>query len=64
MYADDTICISEDTKTMNEFISKIEEQGFEYGLKLNKNKCESLTAERDPNVHVTDKNHCLVHDNF
>ena len=36
MYADDTICISEDTKTMNQFIQNIERIGAEYGLTLNK----------------------------
>ena len=39
MYADDTICISADTKTMNKFIKQIEETGNKYGLKLNKGKC-------------------------
>ena len=34
MYADDTILISEDTKTMNQFIKQIEITGATYGLKL------------------------------
>ena len=55
MYADDTICISEDTKTMNQFIQKIESIGAEYGLTSNKNKCELLTSEKDPNIHFADK---------
>ena len=54
MYADDTICISEDTKTMNQFIQRIETVGAEYGLKLNKNKCELLTTELNPNIHFAD----------
>ena len=55
MYADDTICISEDTRTMNQFILNIENTGREYGLKLNKSKCELLTIEKDPNIHFADK---------
>ena len=33
-YADDTICFSTDTKTINTFIQEIEEEGVRYGLKL------------------------------
>ena len=54
MYADDTICISEDTKTMNQFIHIIEVVGEGYGLKLNKIKCELLSTEKDPIIHFTD----------
>ena len=55
MYADDTICISEDTKTINNFIQEIERIGLEYGLKLNKKKCELLTSAKDPNICFADK---------
>ena len=48
MCADDTICISEDTKTRNQFLQHIEVVGEEYGLKLNKSKCELLTTEKKP----------------
>ena len=54
MYADDTILISEDTKTMNDYIKQIEKIGAENGLHLNKKKCELLTTEKDPNIHFTD----------
>ena len=54
MYADDTILISEDTKTMNEFVKQIEIKGKENGLHLNKKKCELLTTEKDPNIHFMD----------
>ena len=54
MYADDTICICQDTKTMNKYINKIEEVGLEYGMKLNKGKCELLTTEKNPNIHFKD----------
>ena len=39
---------------MNQFILNIESVGAEYGLKLNKTKCELLTTEKDPNMHFTD----------
>ena len=54
MYADDTICISQDTKTMNKFIKSIETIGKEYGLKLNKSKCELITTATNPNIHFAD----------
>ena len=54
MYADDTICISQDTKTMNNFIKSIETVGKEYGLKLNKSKCELITTANKPNIHFAD----------
>ena len=55
MYADDTILISESTKTMNLFIKQIEIKGREYGLKLNKTKCELLTTEQKPDIHFENK---------
>ena len=30
-YADDTICFSTDSRTTNQFIQAIEEEGFRYG---------------------------------
>ena len=39
LFADDTICVSTDTKAMNRLLKEIEEQGDKYGLKLNKTKC-------------------------
>ena len=42
LYADDTICISEDEEAMNRLLSEIEILGNTYGLKLNKVKCEYL----------------------
>ena len=39
---------------MNQFIQKIETIGAEYGLTLNKKKCELLTTEKDPNIHFAD----------
>ena len=59
MYADDTICISQDTKTMNKFIQAIETVGTEYGLKLNKSKCELITIANKPDIHFKDKTRIL-----
>ena len=38
-YADDTILFSTETKTLGKLVRRIEEEGEQYGLKLNKNKC-------------------------
>jgi hypothetical protein len=35
LFADDTILISQDTRTMNKFLSLVESEGSKYGLKLN-----------------------------
>ena len=42
LYADDTICISEDDEAMERLLAAIETQGKEYGLRLNKHKCEYI----------------------
>jgi hypothetical protein len=34
VYADDTICVSTNTKAMNKFLKDIEEEGEKYGLKI------------------------------
>ncbi len=46
MYADDTICISTDTRWMNRMLAEIERIGEIYGLKLNKTKCEVMKKIR------------------
>ena len=52
LYADDTICISSDTRSMNILIAEIEKQGAKYGLKLNKGKCEAIvTGDKAANLH-------------
>ena len=53
-YADDTICISRCIKTMNEFIESIEIEGFKYGMKLNKTKCELLTNNNNAKIIFPD----------
>ena len=58
LYADDTACITEDTKCMNQLLRDIEVIGLKYGLKLNKAKCEILETRTQtgliPNVHFPD----------
>ena len=54
MYADDTICISTDTRWMNKMLAEIEMTGRIYGLKLNKNKCEVMKKNTEANVHFGD----------
>ena len=49
VYADDTICISMDTKVLNKQLERIERHGRRYGLRLNKSKCELIC-----NVAVAD----------
>ena len=36
VYADDTICMSTGTRTMNQLLKSIEEEGEKYGLRLKK----------------------------
>ena len=40
VYADDTICISEDEAAMNRLLVAMEKEGNRYGMELNKGKCE------------------------
>ena len=54
VYADDTICVSKDTKTLNRHLARIEKHGRRYGLKLNKGKCELITNVENADVKFTD----------
>ena len=53
LYADDTICVSTDTKQINKRLAAIEKHGRRYGLKLNKDKCEVMT-NATADVHFAD----------
>ena len=53
-YADDTICIATDTRTLNEFANAIEIEGSRYGMKLNKAKCEVISTHPNANIHLPD----------
>lgn len=46
LYADDTICISQNEQAMNTLLAKIETEGDLYGMKINKNKCEHMQHGR------------------
>ena len=50
LYADDTICVSTDTKAMNKFSKDIGDEGAKYGLMLNKGKCEFLATSANANI--------------
>ena len=54
VYADDTICISTNTRSMNMFLKDIENEGRKYGLLLNRTKCELLTTSRDADIKFED----------
>ena len=54
MYADDTICMSTDTKVINDTLAKIEREGAKIGLKLNRLKCELLHTGERADVHFSD----------
>ena len=55
LYADDTICISTDTKAMNKLLASIEKEGAKYGMKLNRGKCEVLSNAQNIDIHFADK---------
>jgi len=40
---------------MNKFLEAIEWEGFRYGLKLNKKKCELITTHQNADIHFKDK---------
>eukprot|EP00975_Prorocentrum_lima_P061546 12880533-Prorocentrum_lima.AAC.1 len=42
LYADDTVCIGQTVAAMTRLLHAIEAKGLEYGLRLNKTKCEYL----------------------
>ena len=44
MYADDTICIGTDTRSINKCLAEIDKEGDKYGMKLNKGKCEVIKS--------------------
>ena len=54
LYADDTICMSENEEAMTRLIQAIEKEGATYGLRLNKKKCEYLHFGQAKEVKSTD----------
>ena len=47
LFADDTICVSQDEETMNRLLGAIVEEGGRVGLQLNLGKCEMLAFGKD-----------------
>ena len=63
LYADDTICISEDEDAMNILLHAIETEGSKYGLKWNKSKCEYIKSGEAKRVKFhDDTNVPLMHE--
>ena len=54
-YADDTICISTDTRAMNKFLEAIEWEGFRYGVKLNKKSVNQSQHTKIADIHSKTK---------
>ena len=54
LYADDTIIHSTDAKKVETLLHRIEQEGANYGLKLNKKKCETLNVRGFSDVHFGD----------
>ena len=55
LFADDTICISENAKTLTKFLRKIQTEGGKYGLLLNMDKCEVIRISRNHNLTEADQ---------
>ena len=51
LYADDTICVTQDEEAMDALLAAIEKEGARYGLKLNRTKCEYLSFGNTGPVH-------------
>ena len=64
MYADDTICITENAEAMARLLRAIETESSKYGLKLNYDKCELIQIYRGGNLTEQDNvyfaNHTAV----
>ena len=54
LYADDTICISEDEEALSRLLQAIEVEGGKYRLRLNKKKCEYLHCGTAGKIYFTD----------
>ena len=54
IYADDTICISEDEEAFSRLLQAIEVEGGKYGLRFNNNKCQYLHFCTAGKIHFTD----------
>ena len=55
LYADDRICVSEDTRAMDKLPARIETAWEKYGMILKKRKCELIKCGGQANVHFKDR---------
>ena len=59
LFADGTICISENAQSLTELLHLIQDEGEKYGLQLNMDKCDLFRISRnelftdDDNVYFT-----------
>ena len=44
LYADDTLLLMKDTRRANHFLRKIAEESDYYNMRLNKNKCKTIST--------------------
>ena len=58
LYADDTLLVTKNTKSMNAYISAIEEESEYYNMKLNKGKCEVITMNKKNQIRFKDGVSC------
>eukprot|EP00975_Prorocentrum_lima_P047197 9869402-Prorocentrum_lima.AAC.1 len=54
LYADDTLCFSSDASTLEKILHAIETVSAQYGLRLNKRKCELLSFNSILPIHFLD----------
>jgi hypothetical protein len=54
LYADDTLLVSQSTRTMNKLLASVEEEGAKYGIRLNKPKCQLLAFGPESAVKFLD----------
>ena len=55
LYADDTICITTDTKTMNTYLKEIGTEGAKYRLKLSRSRCKAMHNTQTADIHFSNQ---------
>ena len=55
VYADDTICISQSARALNQYLQTIELEGLKYNMRLNVAKCELLMYGRKADVKLSNQ---------
>lgn len=54
LYADDTVLVTRNTRTMNVLLHAVEQESHYYGLKLNQSKCAAVTTNRRHGIKFRD----------